>query len=326
MNIFYFRCSIYFQVAAHFNRARSSIYALKQKFQRTGSVDDVMRRPRPRVTTVRQDRRIIRAHLRDRFVPATVIARQILRGNNQQVSAQTVRNRLRDVGIRAYRPVKCPLLTLRHKRDRLTWARRYVRLTRADWANVLFVDETRIKLRNADGRERVYRRRGERFAQNCVRGADRFGGGSLMLWGGVSLHTKTPIVTVQGNLNAHKYQNDVLLAHAIPHLRTHRRMALAQDNAPCHSARTTQALLTASNIRLIPMPPKSPDLNPIEHIWDLLKRRVRGMPVQQRLRVLERDVNTVWAAIRQRDIQPYISSMRARCRAVINARGGHTRY
>ena len=74
------------------------------------------------------------------------------------------------------------------------------------------------------------------------------------------------------------------------------------------------------------MPAKGPDLNPIEHVWDLLKRRVRALVQQHNLAALERDVNLVWANINQRDIVHYVRSMRARCRAVIAANGGHTRY
>lgn len=196
----------------------------------------------------------------------------------------------------------------------------------ADWANVLFVDETRVKLRGNDGRTRVYRRRGERNAQNCVVEVDQFGGGSLMLWAGVSMHTKTPVVTIQGNLNAQKYQTDVLLPHLIPHIRANRGMGLMQDNAPCHAARTTQNLLATNNIRLINMPAKSPDLNPIEHLWDLMKSRVHALPQQPNLATLQRDINRVWAGINQRDIQQYAGSMRSRCQAVIAANGGHTRY
>lgn len=201
-----------------------------------------------------------------------------------------------------------------------------MRFTRADWANVLFVDETRIKLRNADGRVRVYRRRGERNQPNCVVEVDNFGGGSVMVWAGVSMHTKTEIVPIQGNLNAHRYQNDVLQPFLLPHIRVNRGMLLAQDNAPCHTARTTQNMLTANNVRLLAWPSKSPDLNPIEHVWDLLKRRIRELPQQRNVGALEREIQRVWNNIPQRTLQNYIISMRSRCRAVIAANGGHSGY
>jgi transposase len=155
-----------------------------------------------------------------------------------------------------------------------------LRFTRADWANVLFVDETRIKLRSSDGRKRVYHRRGERHSTACVEEVDRFGGGGrIMVWAGVSMHTKTPIIRVIGGLTARRYQDNITGPVLVPHFRANRGMILAQDNAPCHSARTTQQFLAGNNIRTLDWPAKSPDLNPIEHIWDLVKRNAKTLPL-----------------------------------------------
>ena len=191
---------------------------------------------------------MVLTHLRDRFTPATETARQTIGINNRQVSHQTVINRLRSAGLRSRRPRKVPVLTPRHRRERLTWARRYLRYTRADWANVLFVDEVRVNLRTNDGRKRIYRRRGERNSEKCLVQHDRFGCGSIMVWGGISQHTKTPLVHIQGNLNAQRYQNEVIRPVLVPHIQANRGMRLAQDNTPCHTARTTRNMLATNNI------------------------------------------------------------------------------
>ena len=74
---------------------------------------------------------------------------------------------------------------------------------------------------------------------------------------------------------------------------------------------------------------KSPDLSPIEQIWDLLQldRRVRQRPAQpQTLHQLEQALRHEWQNIPVNMIRQYLRSMNRRCRAVINAAGGHTRY
>jgi len=176
------------------------------------------------------------------------------------------------------------------------------------------------------GRIRVFRRRGERFAMDCINEIDNHGGGSVMIWAGISLHTKTPIVIIDGNLNARRYIDEVIQPIVIPHVQANRGMIFMQDNAPCHIARATTHMLAANRVQVLRWPSKSPDLNPIEHVWDLLDRRVRQRPVQQNLHELEMDLVQEWTALFQRSIRNYVMSMRARCLAVIAADGGHTRY
>ena len=176
-------------MARTFNRSLSTIHSLYRKYNATGSVDDLRRSPRGRVTTRQQDRHMFLSHLRNRDLTATDTAKRTMGLHNRAVSDQLVRNRLRSMGLRVRRPYVGTVLTDRHRQLRLQWARRHLRYTRADWARVLFTDESKFNLQRSDGRARVYRRRGERFSDNCVRERGQFGGGSVMIWDGVSLHT-----------------------------------------------------------------------------------------------------------------------------------------
>ena len=100
------------------------------------------------------------------------------------------------------------------------------------------------------------------------------------------------------------------------------------DNAPVHKSVVTNRFLRANNIPLLhPWPAHSPDLNPIEHLWDILDRAIRARPRQPRtLAQLEQALIEEWNNIPQQRITRLIQSMRRRCEAVINARGHHTRY
>ena len=62
----------------------------------------------------------------------------------------------------------------------------------------MFSDETRICLYGSDRRNKVYRRPGERFAQNCIEEKASYGGGSCMVWGGISLNGKTDLAFIVG--------------------------------------------------------------------------------------------------------------------------------
>ena len=73
----------------------------------------------------------------------------------------------------------------------------------------------------------------------------------------------------------------------------------------------------------------SPDLSPIEHVWDEMKRRLHKLPRHQQpanLIQLAQRLQTIWEEIPQEQLSRLVASMRRRCTATINANGGHTVY
>ena len=193
------------------------------------------------------------------------------------------------------------------------------------WARVLFSDESRLNLSHHDGRIRVFRGRGECFADNCLIERDRFGGGSVMVWSGIMGRRKTNLIVVQGNLNAQGYINQILQPEAVPFLQRHGPAILMHDNARPHVARICRQFLNRNNVSVLPWPAVSPDMNPIEHIWDYLGRKVRAIGNVHNLRDLENALIQEWNNIPNVVIRRYIRSMRGRLAACINSRGGHTR-
>ena len=81
-------------------------------------------------------------------------------------------------GLRARRPYAGPILADRHRNERRRWTGRYRHCRLQCWHGVIFSGESRFHLRNADGRLRVWRRRGERYHIDCLVQTDRWGGGS----------------------------------------------------------------------------------------------------------------------------------------------------
>ena len=84
---------------------------------------------------------------------------------------------------------------------------------------VLFTDEARFLLRSVDSQARVFRRREERFRENCILPHGRYGGGSLVVWAGIRAHLTTDLVFLNGTLNAKKYCQDILARHIVPFTR-----------------------------------------------------------------------------------------------------------
>ena len=99
------------------------------------------------------------------------------------------------------------------------------------------------------------------------------------------------------------------------------------DNARPHRARVVADVMQHEAITTIPWPACSPDLNPIEHLWDILGRRIRRRePPVQNVVELEAALHQEWQQIPQHTIQRLILGIPRRVRAVINAHGSYTRY
>lgn len=105
-----------------------------------------------------------------------------------------------------------------------------------------------------------------------------------------------------------------------------------QDNAPCHKARSTMEVLREVGITPISWPPYSPDLNPIESLWNILKNYIQAnSPEINGVRLVRSDtlrilLEAAWDSISSEELSNLVSSMHARCVAVIKANGGYTKY
>ena len=148
-----------------------------------------------------------------------------------------------------------------------------------------------------------------------------------MIWGEIFGNQKTDNVFLQGNLNGQIYIDNVINNSLVPLFTAQPQLTLMQDGATPHTARIVADHLANLGIAVLPWPSKSPDLNPIEHLWDQLERRVRArQQPPTNLAELCRALQEEWDAIPAERVRRLTVSMRRRCLAVMAANGGHTRY
>ena len=99
------------------------------------------------------------------------------------------------------------------------------------------------------------------------------------------------------------------------------------DNARPHLSRAVTAYLQSEAVTSVSWPAMSPDLNPIEHIWDMLGHHIQALePPVQNIRQLEAALHREWQQLSEQDIRRLTVEMRRRVEAVIKARKGCTRY
>ena len=94
-----------------------------------------------------------------------------------------------------------------------------------------------------------------------------------------------------------------------------------------HRAQVVDQFVEGNGIERMEWPARSPDCNPIENLWDIIKRKAsKKVKDDTSLQEFQRILQRAWANIEQRQVQTLVNSMRKRCRLIIEADGGHINY
>ncbi|GFX65399.1 transposable element Tcb1 transposase [Trichonephila clavipes] len=171
----------------------------------------------------------------------------------------------RVVGLYARRPIVCVRLTSRHRRDHREWATEHVNWRRNEWSNVLFSDESRFSVQPDNRRIFIWRGCSSRNNPAFVDESVRFGGGGVLV-------------------------DEILRPIVVPYAAAiGDDFILMDDNCRPHRANLVEDFLFEEVIVEMEWLACSPDMNPVEHVWDALGRRVadRQQPPQT-LQELER--------------------------------------
>ncbi|GFW63205.1 transposable element Tcb2 transposase [Trichonephila clavipes] len=260
---------------------------------------------------------------------ATLLQQHLCSATGTTVSTQTVRNRLHGVGLYARRPMVCVRLTSRHRRDRREWVTDHVNWRRNEWSNVLFSDESRFSVHPDNRRIFIWRDRGSRNNPAFVHESVRFGGGGVLVYGGISIDGRTGLYIIRdGPLTARRYRDEILRPIVVLYAAAiGDDFILMDDNfRPLH-ANLVEDFLFEEGIVRMEWPACSPDMIPIEHVWNALGIRVAGhQPPLQTLQELERALLEDWDRIPQLVINSLIDSIPQRCSTLLAFRGNHTSY
>ncbi|GFT85594.1 transposable element Tcb1 transposase [Trichonephila clavipes] len=227
----------------------------------------------PQCTTSREDRKIVRMAVTDHPVTSRTVAQHIESVTHHLMSTRTIRRRLQQSGLSA----RCPLLglplTQNHRRLRRQWCVER-RMWVAEWNEVVFTDESRIRLQHDDGWIRVWRHRGKRMLNSCVMHSHISPAPGIMVWGGIGYYSRTPLVRIAGTLNSQRYISEVLEPVVLPYLQGLATAIFQQDNARPHVARIVQRYFVNHQLELLPWTARSPDLSPIENMLSMVAQRL----------------------------------------------------
>ncbi|CAF4601995.1 unnamed protein product [Rotaria sp. Silwood2] len=307
--------------------SRNTIHYIIVKYKKTKCIGNIFGRGRKRKTTARIDKTIQRKVKVDRRKSASSVRQEIEQELGLVISSQTVRRRLHEAGLYGRTARKKPYVNKVNRAKRLA----YVKMCRDKdmdfWKHVLWSDESKFNLFGSDGKVMVWRSPKEEYDPRCTVPTVKHGGGSVTVWGAFAWNGVGNLFFINGNMTGEVYKNilEQNLIQSATKLNLGREMVFQHDNDPKHTSRIVKNWLDKNGIKRLVWPPFSPDMNPIEHLWDELERRMKKHQPKNENQL--RDILQVeWLEIGQDVTNKLVESVPSRLHECLRMKGYPTRY
>ncbi len=239
-----------------------------------------------RCTTNRENRSLMRIVKQNRFKNLGELHKEWTEAG-VKTSRATTHRRVKEFGYSCCIPLVKPLLNHRQRQRCLTWAKEKKNWTVAQWSKVLFSDERTFCISFGNQGPRVWRKGGEAHSPSCMKSSVKFPQ-SVMIWGAMSSAGVGPLWFLKTNVTAPVYQ-EILEHFMLPsadQLFKDADFIFQQDLAPAHTAKSTKSWLNDHGVGVLDWPANSPDLNPIENLWGIVKRKMRNNNLKNLLKNL----------------------------------------
>ena len=288
------------------------------------------KRGRKQKLSDRSIRNLLSCARKNRFCSIHTITAKFNEFSTIKVCVNTVRSILHKNGMKNYVAASKPFLSKLNIKRRRKWAQEHQYWDAIQWDKVVFSDESSFTVRPKHVRKKVWRQKGRRFdTQNTV-STFKSGYVSISVWAGFSGLGRTPLVRIEGTLRQEKYK-EILEKQVLPFASKHyggsNNFTFQQDNFGPHKAKSIKAYLDENEVKTMDWPAQSPDLNPIENAWAILKRRLRKRArypknADELFSILQQE----WSSIPNSYFKKLVSSMHTRVQLVKLNKGRSTKY
>lgn len=285
---------------------------------------------RKKILSERDEKFCAREITSGRASTAAAVRRNIRETFDVNASEKTISRALKNQGLNSAVKKKKPELSPKNIKARLQFAKTHQDWTLDDWKRVIWSDETKVNRFNSDGRTWFWGHDPSKLDGNSVTTTRKFGGGGIIVWGCMTSEGVGFCCKADSTIDQHLYREileEELLQTIEWYQMDESKVIFQQDNASLHMAKSVQEWMSTRQFQTMIWPAQSPDLNPIEHLWCELKRRLNRFdsPPNGILQLWER-VQEVWNSIPPSVCLNLIESMPRRIRAVLRAKGKWTKY
>lgn len=312
------------EIAAKCKVSRKFVYNVQNKVQKNLPIANLAGQGRRRCTTTAQDRLLVRKAKANRTASSRELAIEMIPITGKPISARTVRRRMLENGLKSYTQKKRPFHNKKQIKKRLDWCRSRLGWTTKEWSKVCFSDESHFEVLNRKNRLFVRRTREEQDMPFNFATRTQGGGGCVSVWGCFTINGTGLLLSYDGRLNAARYIS-MLADELPPHLDDLYGLGaddwyFQQDNAPCHKAKKTMEWFEDNGIPVLDWPPTSPDLNPIENLWEIIDQQLPKYVIRN-TSDLSAAIQDIWQKIPVEQCVKLIESMPKRVKAVYKAKG-----
>ncbi len=233
---------------------------------------------RPKILKPRETNVLVREFSKGSLETTTNGVELVKNYFEKNISNSTVRNILKENNFQNYKKIPKPFISRVNFQKRKNFYNLHRNFTYQDFGKYVFTDEASFQLLNAAGGQTYYKKKNVSTSTKSFIRTKKFGGGSIMIWGFITFFGQLKIYRVNGKMDSNKYirlLEDEFIDDAVLCGLNLGEMVFQQDNASCHVSKKTLNWVKEQNINVLSWPPQSPDMNPIEDVWNYLDSQVR---------------------------------------------------
>jgi transposase len=308
----------YEKIATHIGCTKNTAKNWILRWRISKDLSDQKKSGPRRRTTAKQDKQITKMAKMENSITSIQIQRNMeKRGVN--ISARTIRRRLREAGGKYTNAITKPLLTENHRKKRLQWAKRYQNF---DWNQVIFTDESTFQL--FPSKKKVWQFIERKKVFRTVKHPPK-----VHVWGCFSVLGFGELVCFQRNLDAN-FMCEIYKKGLLPSVSEffgegNLDWFLQEDNDPKHRSRIAKNWKAEKGIKELPWPSMSPDQNPIENVWHVMKLNLKKKKIHT-VNGLKGELTKEWNRLPSEFAAKLVDSMKRRIMALIESNGDYTMY